>query len=315
MIDKRITLHKLDVFELVVELGGVTRAADHLHVAQPAVSAHLRSLERRLGAKLFYREGQFLHLTQAGHAIYRWTTDLQRRTRMLDRELESLSDGHRGSIVIGASMSIGAYELPDLIVEYRRRRPLVDVRLDLPEVQQAILATDSGDNDFAVVALTQEPLIESLQSELIGTSPMVIVGPRDGIVEGSFATLDDLVNAPWVEAPRRLPPKRRRFDDEKLAEMGLHDRVVSVELGHPEAIKRAVAAGQGLSLIARSAVRQELEHGLLREIHTDQTPISGPVHLLHRKDKMFSPVQVELINDIRKHYASTLSAVSGAAAA
>lgn len=312
MIDRRIGLHKLDVLALVVELGGVTRAADHLHVAQPVVSAHLRSLESRLGVRLFYREGNVLHLTQAGDAVYRWTIDMQRRTRLLDRELAGLSDGHRGSVVIGASMSIGTYELPDLVVEYRRRRPLVDIRVEFPEVQHAIMGTDSAENDFSVVVMTEEPLIESLESELIGMSPMVIVGPREGVIDSDFATLADLADAAWIEAPRRVPPKRRRFDDVKLAEMGLQDRLVCVELGHPEAIKRAVAGGEGLTLMFRSAVRRELDEGILREIHTDQTPISGPVHLLYRKDKVFSVVQSEFIEDIRRHYAPTLSEPPGA---
>lgn len=311
-IDKRITLQKLEVFELVVALGGVTRAADHLHVAQPVVSAHLRSLESRLGARLFYREGHTLHLTQAGRAVHRWTIEIQRKTLELGRELEGLSDGERGTLVIGASMSIGAYELPGLLIDYRRRRPLVDVRVELPEAQHAISGTNSGENDFSVVVMTQEPLIESLRSELVGHSPMVIVGPCQGIVEGDFATNAELADAPWVEAPRDLP--RRGFLDMQLARMGLHERTVAMELGHPEAIKQAAAAGQGLALLFRSAVQRELEHGLLREIHTDGPPIIGPVHLLYRKDKVFSPVQQELMDDIRRHYAPTLSTAGTAAA-
>lgn len=309
MLDKRITLQKLEVFQLVVELEGVTRAADRLHVAQPVVSAHLRSLEARLGAQLFYREGHKLHLTQAGRAAHRWATEIQRGTRELDRELEGLSDGARGSVSLGASMSIGAYELPALLIDYRRRHPLVEIRLELPEAHHAIAGTESGENDFSVVAMTQEPMLESLRSEFIGHSPMSIVAPPVGVVDQSTVTIDDIAGLPWVEAPRGFA--RRGFVDTQLAKLGLHDRVVAMELGHPESIKKAVAAGLGLALLFRSAVEPELEEGSLREIHLDGQKINGRVHLLYRKDKVFSPVQQKLVDEIRKRFAEAVPNAEG----
>ena len=68
-LDSRVTLHKLEVFSLVVELGGVSRAAEQLFVSQPVVTAHIRSLEQRVGARLFYREGRNLRLTESRCAI------------------------------------------------------------------------------------------------------------------------------------------------------------------------------------------------------------------------------------------------------
>ena len=80
-MDTRVTLTKLEVFSLVVELGGVSRAAEHLYVSQPVVSAHVRSLEERVGARLFYREGHHLVLTEAGRAVHGWATSAPARTR------------------------------------------------------------------------------------------------------------------------------------------------------------------------------------------------------------------------------------------
>lgn len=312
MLDKRITLQKLEVFQLVVELEGVTRAADRLHVAQPVVSAHLRSLEARLGAQLFYREGHRLHLTQAGRAAHRWASEIQRGTRELARELEGLSDGARGSIAIGSSMSIGSYELPDLVIDFRRRHPLVEIRIELPEVNRAIAGTESGENDFSIVAMTQEPVLESLRSEFIGYSPMTIVAPPTGVVDDSTVTIEQLAGLPWVEAPRGFA--RRGFIDTQLAKLGLHDRTVAIEFGHPESIKKGVAGGLGLALLFRSAVARELEDGSLREIHVDGHEINGRVHLLHRKDKVFPPVQHRLVEEIKQHFAAGSRVPTGEAA-
>jgi DNA-binding transcriptional LysR family regulator len=107
-LDSRVTLHKLEVFSLVVELGGVSRAAEQLFVSQPVVSAHIRSLEQRVGARLFYREGRHLRLTEAGRAVHGWANDVLTHTRELSRHLDGLSDGTQGSVVVGASMSVGS---------------------------------------------------------------------------------------------------------------------------------------------------------------------------------------------------------------
>ena len=105
MLDTRITLYKLEVFDLVVELGSVSRAADQLFVSQPVVTAHIRSLEQRIGGRLFYRKGRQLVLTEAGRAVHAWARDVLTHTHELSRHLDGLSDGSRGSVVLGASMS------------------------------------------------------------------------------------------------------------------------------------------------------------------------------------------------------------------
>ena len=126
-VDSRVTLHKLEVFELVVEHGSVSRAAEQLYVSQPVVSEHLRSLERRVGAPLFYREARALRLTESGEAVHGWATDLLTRTRSLSRQIDGLSDGMRGSAVIAASMSVGSYLLPRVLAGFRRDRPATEL--------------------------------------------------------------------------------------------------------------------------------------------------------------------------------------------
>src|SRR5919109_5628135 len=179
-IDRRITLHKLEVFELVVELGGVSRAADRLYVAQPVVTAHIRSLEERLGTDLFYREGGRMHLTEGGRAVHAWAADLLRRTRELSRHLEGLSDGTQGSVVLAASMSIGSYSLPPLLSRFRRERPLVDIVLNILDSEHAMADTEAGENDFAVVIAETDPVSQSLRAEMLGEDELVVVAAAEG---------------------------------------------------------------------------------------------------------------------------------------
>jgi LysR family transcriptional regulator, low CO2-responsive transcriptional regulator len=300
-IDRRITLQKLEVFELVVELGGVSRAADRLFVAQPVVTAHIRSLEERLGTDLFYREGGRMHLTEGGRAVHAWASDLLRRTRELSRHLEGLSDGTQGSAVIGASMSIGSYTLPPLLSRFRRERPLVDIVLNILDTEHAMADTDAGENDFAVVIAEADPVSQSLRAEKLGEDELVVVAAADGEPAESRITRAQLAALPFVEAPQKL--LRQQFVDRRLQQIGVGDRKVAIQLGHPEAMKRATAAGLGVTVLFRSAVRAELASGQLREIEIEGVRLSGPIYLVYRKDKLFSAVHRALIDAIRAEFA------------
>jgi LysR family transcriptional regulator, low CO2-responsive transcriptional regulator len=300
-IDRRITLHKLEVFELVVELGGVSRAADRLYVAQPVVTAHIRSLEERLGTDLFYREGGRMHLTEGGRAAHAWASDLLRRTRELSRHLDGLSDGTQGSVVLGASMSIGSYSLPPLLSRFRRERPLVDIVLNILDSEHAMADTEAGENDFAVVIAEADPVSRGLCAEKLGDDELVVVAAAEGEPAASRITKAELAELSFVEAPQKLV--RQQFVDRQLQRIGIGDRKVSIQLGHPEAMKRATAAGLGVAVLFRSAVGAELAGGQLREIEVEGVRLSGPVYLVHRKDKLFSAVHRALIDAIRVEFA------------
>jgi DNA-binding transcriptional LysR family regulator len=300
-IDQRITLHKLEVFELVVELGGVSRAADRLFVAQPVVTAHIRSLEQRLGTALFYREGGRMHLTEGGRAVHAWASDLLRRTRELGRHLDGLSDGTQGSVVLGASMSVGSYSLPPLLSRFREERPLVDIVLNIIDTEHAMADTEAGENDFAVVVVEGDPVSRGLSCEKLGDDELVVVAAPDREPAATRITVDELAKLSFVEAPQKL--LRRQFVDRQLQRIGIRDRNVSIQLGHPEAMKRATMAGLGVAVLFRSAVRSELATGQLREIEVEDVHLAGPVYLVHRKDKLFSAVHRELIDAIRLDFA------------
>jgi DNA-binding transcriptional LysR family regulator len=301
-IDDRINLQKLQVFDCVVTLDGISRAADQLKVAQPVVTEHIQSLERRLGARLFEREGRRLVLTEAGRLAHEWCTDVLRRTREFDRELQGLADGLRGSIVIGTSMSTGSYELPSLLSTFGRRHPDVRIRVDVTDAEHAMEATMAGRNDLSVVAVQSPPALASLISEQIGADEVVLVAPRRGVTDEQLLTLSELSALPFVEA--QAGSLRRMLIDSQFEALGLPSRRVVMEFGHPEAIKTAVASGVGVACLFRSAVRRELEAGELREIAVEGVHIAAPVWLVHRRNRTLSPVHTELISEIRSYFAT-----------
>lgn len=302
-IDDRINFQKLQVFDRVVGLGGISRAADELKVAQPVVTEHIRSLERRLGARLFEREGHRLVLTHAGRLAHQWCVDVLRRTREFDRELQGLTDGLRGSIVVGTSMSIGSYELPALLSAFARRQPDVRIRVDIESAKYVIEATATGHNDLSVVAIQSPPTLASLLSERIGSDELVLVAPPHGVTTSELVTREELSRLPFVEA--QDGSLRRTFVDRQFDTLGLPARRAAMELGHPEAIKTAVISGVGVAYLFRSAVRRELQAGELREIKIHGVHIAAPVWLVHRRNRTLSPAHERLINEVRSYFADS----------
>lgn len=301
-LDLRISLRKLEVLSLVVQLGGVGRAAEHLFVAQPVVSAHIRSLEERLQTKLFYREGRQLHLTEAGQVVHRWAEDVLMRTRELDRHLGGLSDGRQGTVVFAASMSIGSYRLPPILTAFRRNHPEVDLRLSISDTEHAINDTRAGEFDFAVVVSDAQLELPGMQVERIASDEIVLVTAPNGTPCEDVISIAELRRLPFIEAPQGII--RRTFIDRQLRQLGVVERNVVLQLGHPEAMKRATRAGLGVTFLFRSAVREDLEAGVLREVGVDGADVAIPIYIVFRNGKTFSPLHLALVEQIRTGLAS-----------
>jgi DNA-binding transcriptional LysR family regulator len=297
-LDNRISLYKLEVFDLVVELGSVSRAADHLFVSQPVVTAHIRSLEERIGARLFYREGRQLVMTEAGTVAHAWARDILTRTRELSRRLDGLSDGTRGAVVVGASMSTGSYLLPPILSRFRQERPLAEIKCYISDSEHAMEGVEAGQNDFAVVILETGPGREGLEAEHLREEQFVVAAAPDFELPGEPISLADLARLPMVESPTGLI--RRTLLDRQLEKLGIRKRNVVIELGHPEAMKAAARRGLGVTLQFRSAVRDDVEAGRLRAVEIADASLSVPVFLISRKGKFLSAIQRDLMDDIRR---------------
>jgi DNA-binding transcriptional LysR family regulator len=290
-MDTRISLQKLEIFCLVVELEGVGRAADHLFVSQPVVTAHLRTLQQRLGAKLFERQGRGMRLTEAGEVAYKWAKDVLTRSEEVSREIAGLAEGDGGQAVVAASMTLGSYVIPPVLSRFRREHPRARITLLIFDPERAMEAIETGTCDLAVV-VTDAPLApDAFNSQIIAHEELVLVAAVDAAVP-SHITPDELERLPFVCSPGGLA--RRRFIDRALAGVGVTKRDVAIELGHPEAMKRATRDGLGVAMLFRSSVNEELEAGLLREVAIEGYQHSVPVRLVHRAAKRLSPLQETL---------------------
>jgi LysR family transcriptional regulator, low CO2-responsive transcriptional regulator len=295
--DNRVSLHKLEVFCRVVELGGVRFAAEDLFVSQPVVSAHLRSLEERLGTKLFRREGRGMELTESGIEVHQWAVEVLRGRAELDRSLRDISRGAAGRATIGTSMSVGNYLLPRVLVDFRRNHPHASIAVHQSGVELALERTLAGRFDFAVVATDLVLDSDSFDAELIARPPFCVVTAPDDHRVGDSATVAELTGLPFVCPPTGAAI--RRSQDSALASIGVVDRRVAIEFGSAESIKVGVRGGLGLAMLWRESVRQDIEAGLLREIQITGHNLRDKLYFVRRHGKRLTAFQSRLTDVLR----------------
>jgi DNA-binding transcriptional LysR family regulator len=259
-----ITLRKLSVFVKVAETGQVTKASKLLLMSQPAVSMALGELEEAAGGPLFIRRGRRLLLNDRGRFLLEPAQEILRKVANFQNLLEESGKEPRGLLRIGASTTIGNYLLPSLMARFSRLHPGAKASLQVGNTQQIEQSLEQGDIDVGLIeGPSHAPKLKTTpwrDDELV-----VIAGNEHPMCGEKSVSADILANADWI---MREPGSGTR----EVFEAALMRRVnrinISLELGHTEAIKKAVEAGLGISCLSRLAVERELANGWLVEIQT-----------------------------------------------
>jgi LysR family transcriptional regulator, low CO2-responsive transcriptional regulator len=296
-LDTRISLRRLEVFTLVVEEGGVTRAAERLLVAQPAVSAQLRALEQNLRARLFVRSAGRLILTEVGERVYQWAKDVLAGGVQLQRDVVELADGLAGSVVVNASMAIGTYLLPPLFSELRLRRPGADLTVLVDWPARALESVEHGEADFGVISWTEDEVPPTMVAERLRDEPIVLCASPDGPPDTDEINVADLSRLPTVGVPREVA--YYRMLDAQLHAHGVGSLSAEIRFGHAEPMKRAVMTHGWVTLLPRYCVLDELASGRLREVRIRDAEFVEGIGLYRRRTKHFSPLQRAAIGLIR----------------
>lgn len=292
-----MSLRRLAVLRAVVEAGGVTRAAELLHVAQPAVSAQLRAIERSFGGQLFFRAGNRLTLTEAGERVYQWANEVHSGGVRVQREVQDLAAGLAGSLTITSSMAIGTYLLPGIATALLAERPGADITVHVSEPDAALRAVELGESDLAVTTWLDEPVGEVLVSEKLWEEPLVLCASPDGPPEGDAVDLAELEGLPFVGAP--VGVAFQRMVEAQLRAHGVGALDVKIRLGHAEAIKQAVVANRWVCLSPGYTFAEEVNRGRLRKVPIRGARLVEGIGMHYRRGRQFSPLQEAALEALR----------------
>ncbi|WP_026310590.1 LysR family transcriptional regulator [Parafrankia elaeagni] len=293
----QLSLRRLEVFCLVVEECSVTRAAEALLVAQPAVSAQLRALEAWVGAPMFQRQGNRLVLTEAGERTHRWASGVLAGAAAVRREVGDLAGGETGRVVVFSSLAVGTYVVPPVLARLGRERPRADITVATSRPDEVVHAVESGECDLAVLNWDQRPLPETVDLERLATVPLGVYVSPELVERGAALSVAEAMALPLVGAPGNVVYQRNLESQLRAADQPVPHFVL--RLGHAEAMKRA-AVTNGWGLIAPSyAVDVEVADGRLHRLDLPDLDLSEEIVLLRRHDKLWSPLQQAAVAALR----------------
>lgn len=262
--------YRAHTFIIAYRLRSFTRAAEELHITQPAVSQHIKQLEARVGCSLFETRGRAVRSTPAGDLLYRRLSVMANDEARIIDELRRLDSATVAPLRLGCTRTIADYVAPRLLAKHAQRHPEQTVHLRSANTRDLLTSLEMGELDLALVEGPYDR--SSFDGSVLSTEPYVAVAsPRKA---QSAHALSDLLAHPIIV--REKGSGTREILERMLAAQGLElgDFAAVIEVASIPVIKEFVRAGRGITFIYRVAVSEELSRGEL----VDLTPADCAAH-------------------------------------
>lgn len=286
-----ITLRQLQVFEAAARLGGYTRAAEALHLSQPAVSMQIRQLEEQAGMPLFDQIGKKVHLTDAGRTLYNHAQSILAQVHEAQLELEEMRGMRRGQLNITIA-STANYFAPRLLAAFCQRHPEVKVSLDVSNREHILELLKETDKDLAIMG--RPPEASDLVAHPFMENPLVVIAaPDHPLAQAHDIPLARLNEETFIS--REIGSGTRMAAERFFDEAGTRLTTV-MEMSSNEAIKQAVQAGLGLGVVSIHTLEMELALERLVILDVQGFPILRHWYAVHRHGKRFSAVAQAFLN-------------------
>lgn len=282
---KHVTLRQLKVFESVARHLSFSRAAEELHLTQPAVSMQVKQLEEEAGLPLTEMIGKKVYLTAAGEEVARHARRIAQQLREAGEALDAIKGVRGGRLAIGV-ISTAKYFAPRLLAEFRQRKPGVEI--DLRVHNRETIVRQLADNEIDLAIMGQPPQEFATVAEAFADHPLVIVAAPDHPLAAKKQIAPALLNEETFlireSGSGTRAAMERYFSDAGIAPCHLMEMVGN------ETIKQAVMAGLGLAFISAHTVSLECEVGRIVKLPVTGTPIVRRWFVVHRAEKALLPV-------------------------
>ncbi len=280
---RHITLRQLQIFEAVVRLGGITRAADELHLTQPTVSMQIRKLSETLDLTLLESVGRATHPTQAGREVYKTTLEILGNISELDDLTSELKNVVRGDLRISV-ITTATYFMPHLLGGFVEQHPDVEPKLTITNRAEVLERLRSNADDLIIMG--QVPEAFPVQAHPFIDNRLVVVAPADHPLAGERQiSLARLTKERFLA--RETGSGTRLAVDRLMRERGL-TVTPYLELGSAEAIKQGIMAGLGISVLSQLSLSLELASKKLVLLDVEGFPLVRRWYAVHLQDKKLS---------------------------
>jgi DNA-binding transcriptional LysR family regulator len=281
---RRLTLRQFRVFDAVARHLSFSRAAEELHLSQPAVSMQVKGIETILGVPLTEQLGKKIFLTEAGREVLHASQAITARLDDLQANLAQLRDLDSGSLKLAATSTVNAVAT-DILARFRGTHSGVSIHLDVSNRAVVLGLLAANRIDLAIMGQVPEKL--GLEAIRFMDNPLVVIAPPDHpLTRKKSISVQSLASESFLvrEAGSGTRGAMERF----FAAKGL-DIHTSMEMSSNEAIKQAVQAGLGLGILSLQTLEMELALKRLAVLAVEGFPIMRHWYIVHRADKRLSP--------------------------
>ena len=284
----KMDIHKLDVFCKVVELRSFTKAAQAMQLSQPTVSDHIRSLEEELDHKLVDRLGREVGPTPAGRLLYSYAARILRLQQETLQAIIEYGGQFSGDVLIGASTIPGTFILPKLIGSFRQHFPDIKTIVHISGSRAIAKKVLDGEYDLGLVgAIWNERGFE--WKPLFHDTLVLVAHPDNSLINTQPLTVSTLLDQPFVLREQGSGTRKiiagileaKGYKETDLQEVALFNS--------NEAVKEAVKAGVGISMLSRRSIAKDLHQGTLVALAMEDISGERPFYLITRKNRALPP--------------------------
>jgi DNA-binding transcriptional LysR family regulator len=279
---RHLTFRQLETFATVARLGSFSRAAEALHLTQPAVSIQVRQITESIGLPLFEQSGREIRLTAAGQELLRTARELDDSWNRFESAVDALKGLKKGRLRV-ALVTTAKYFLPRMLGAFCQRYPDIEIELEVANRARIIERLRANEDDLYIMSFPPEEL------DVVATpfldNPLVVVAPAAYPLPAGPLSLADLAPHPFLL--RETGSGTRKAVDRHLAANGLTLKV-KLALGSNEAIRDLVASGMGLAILSRHVLGEHPEQEGLRILEVAGFPLQQPWSVVHLRQKILS---------------------------
>ncbi|CAO3308190.1 LysR family transcriptional regulator [Pseudomonas asiatica] len=281
-----LTLRQLNIFEAVARHLSCTRAAEELHLSQPAVSMQLKQLEDNIGLALFEQLGKKLYLTEAGRQLHHYSRSIAQQLQEAEEVFNCMKGLGHGRLSVSVA-STANYFAARLLSTFSRRHPDVLLNLDVTNRENLLRQLEDNQRDLVIMGKPPEDEIDVV-GEVFMENPLVVIAPSDHPLRGQKRIpLTELLDKSFVvreQGSGTRSAMERFFEGHGIA------LKVAMEMTSSEAIKQAVVAGMGLGIVSIHTLELEITTERLVILDVDGFPILRHWYIVHRREKRLSPI-------------------------
>ena len=292
---RRITFRQLETFAEVARQQSFTKAAEALHLTQPAVSIQIRQIVETIGLPLFEQNGREIALAAAGEELLTTVHDLDDAWNRFESAIDDLKGFKRGKLRVGL-VTTAKHFLPRMLGDFYRRYPDIDIQLEIAN-RQGIVERLLGNQDDLYV-MSYPPTNLDIVSQPFLDNEYVVLAPEAHWAVGKALTLQELATEPFLL--REQGSGSRHVIDQHMRDTGVQLKV-RLSLASNEAIRELVASGMGLTVLSRQALGDRPGHDGLAILDVAGFPLKRQWNVVHLRGKVLSlPARAFLAELLRR---------------